>query len=313
MTEPVHTFTAKYRVVTPMFLSGADPNQAEFRLPSFKGALRFWWRAMAAQQFDSVQALRNEEDRLFGSTRTGVSHVRMRLAESRFHTKNQQKFNRNSWQSYVGYGLIDKPGQTERVYIQPGGWFTVQLSCPGCDAKQRDSLCQMLIVLGLFGGLGSRTRNGWGSLTLETLTGNGEPWRAPTDEPSLKKATDGLLVSGCGLKDWTAFTKQSGCLIGKPCENSEKAHCWLAENYRKAIRNLSDKGQREGFGLPRKNAGGNARKRRAGAVFLHVHQPEGAQAIPLALFLPGKFLSGQYEPSGTWRIARTFVDAGART
>ena len=35
---------ATYRITTPMFCGGAE-QQAEFRLPSFKGVLRFWWRA----------------------------------------------------------------------------------------------------------------------------------------------------------------------------------------------------------------------------------------------------------------------------
>ena len=32
-------------VVTPMFLGGANVNDAELRIPSIKGMLRFWWRA----------------------------------------------------------------------------------------------------------------------------------------------------------------------------------------------------------------------------------------------------------------------------
>ncbi|HPU57120.1 MAG TPA: type III-B CRISPR module RAMP protein Cmr1, partial [Verrucomicrobiota bacterium] len=41
------TLTATYRIVTPMFLGGANPeSQAELRISSIKGALRFWWRAL---------------------------------------------------------------------------------------------------------------------------------------------------------------------------------------------------------------------------------------------------------------------------
>ena len=39
-----NTIRANYRIVTPMFCGGAE-QQAEFRLASFKGLLRFWWRA----------------------------------------------------------------------------------------------------------------------------------------------------------------------------------------------------------------------------------------------------------------------------
>ena len=43
---------ATYRVVTPIFCAGADQQLAELRIPSFKGVLRFWWRALAWSLFD---------------------------------------------------------------------------------------------------------------------------------------------------------------------------------------------------------------------------------------------------------------------
>ena len=38
---------ARYLVTTPLFGRGADDDRPELRLPSFKGVLRFWWRALA--------------------------------------------------------------------------------------------------------------------------------------------------------------------------------------------------------------------------------------------------------------------------
>lgn len=94
MSEPPFFLTANYRVVTPMFLSGADQTAAELRLPSFKGALRFWWRALAPAR--DVQQLRDVEDFLFGSTRAGASRVRMRLVQTEIRTKRAQKFSPNT-------------------------------------------------------------------------------------------------------------------------------------------------------------------------------------------------------------------------
>jgi hypothetical protein len=38
---------ASFRIVTPMFIGGADQTPADgIRPPSVKGALRFWWRAL---------------------------------------------------------------------------------------------------------------------------------------------------------------------------------------------------------------------------------------------------------------------------
>ena len=72
---------ATYRVVTPMFCAGANPGKAELRLPSFKGVLRFWWRALAWSRLDgNLEEIRRQEDALFGSTGEGQSRVSMRLA-----------------------------------------------------------------------------------------------------------------------------------------------------------------------------------------------------------------------------------------
>jgi CRISPR-associated protein Cmr1 len=308
MTEPHHILTAKYRVVTPMFLSGADQNHAELRLPSFKGALRFWWRALAAKHFgNDLQKLRDAEDMQFGSTRTGASRVRMRLSDKSIKTQEQTRFTRNSWQGYVGYGLIDKPGQTTRICIQPNSYFTVQLICSRCDDDQCRSLRKALVALGLFGGLGSRSRNGWGSITLESLSGVGEPWAAPTDEAALREKIDRLFATQAALQDWTAITWDSAYAIGKSHSDSEAAHHWLAQQYQSTIKEITDKPRREAFGLPRKHAGSNAGERRAGPILLHVHQAEGHPAIPLAVFLPGKFLEKQDEPAGGWQMSRDFV------
>ena len=310
MAEPNHTITAKYRVVTPMFLSGADQSCTELRLPSFKGALRFWWRALAAECFaNGLQKLRDAEDSLFGSTRTrtGQSRVRMRIVDQSIQPKIQNKFQRNTWQSYIGYGLIDKPGQTQRECIPPDSWFTVELGCSRCDDVQSRSLRKALIALGLLGGLGSRSRNGWGSITLESLSGVGEPWSAPTDETALREEIERLFATQAALQNWTAVTRDSAYAIGKSHSDSELAYCWLAQQYQSTIKEITDKQHREAFGLPRKHAGRNAGERRAGPVLLHVHQVEGYPALPLAVFLPGKFLEKQDEPAGGWQMTREFV------
>ena len=60
----------RFKVVTPCFLGGHD-HHAELRLPSIRGALRFWWRAitharMAEAGRDGViERLASAERRLF--------------------------------------------------------------------------------------------------------------------------------------------------------------------------------------------------------------------------------------------------------
>jgi len=71
------TIEATYRIVTPMFIGGANHDPSDgIRPPSFKGALRFWWRALNWGKFyqknnrdeaAALKALHQEEARLFGS------------------------------------------------------------------------------------------------------------------------------------------------------------------------------------------------------------------------------------------------------
>jgi CRISPR-associated protein Cmr1 len=72
----MNTITATFRIVTPMFISGADQSTAEIRAPSIKGVLRFWWRALNWHRFangqnnnqrESLLRLRRDESLLFGT------------------------------------------------------------------------------------------------------------------------------------------------------------------------------------------------------------------------------------------------------
>ncbi|MGH8508705.1 MAG: type III-B CRISPR module RAMP protein Cmr1, partial [Gammaproteobacteria bacterium] len=82
------TLQAACRIVTPMFLGGANPdNCAELRPPSIKGALRFWWRALKWAKIrtslpGNTQAfakLQTEEAALFGSASGGQSQVLLHI------------------------------------------------------------------------------------------------------------------------------------------------------------------------------------------------------------------------------------------
>lgn len=310
MTDPAHVISATYRVVTPMFLSGADQDAAELRIPSIKGALRFWWRALAATRLgDDIERLKSDEAALFGSTdvHVGQSRVLMRLAEVDVTHASQHKFARNSWQSYMGFGLIDRDGQTQRGFIKPNSTFTLQMSCAHCNGAQRQQVEDAIIALGLLGGLGGRSRNGWGSVTLVALEGASSPWEAPSTPVELRDELTRRFSMHESPASWSAFSSDSIFEIGQAHDTSEAAHGFLANQYRGAVRDLTDKSQREAFGLPRKNAGRHASARRSGATFLHVYQVAGKKAIPVALCLPAQFLPSQTQPTGGWRAAKGFV------
>src|SRR5438132_938569 len=70
------TLTVTLQAVTPLFLAGADSGGApELRAASFRGALRFWLRALlGAHLGNDLNALHEAESAIFGNP-NGASSV----------------------------------------------------------------------------------------------------------------------------------------------------------------------------------------------------------------------------------------------
>ena len=64
---------AVFRVVTPLFLGGADGTEAEIRAASLKGALRFWYRATSYSAGADITTIKKKEEEIFGSSEKGQS------------------------------------------------------------------------------------------------------------------------------------------------------------------------------------------------------------------------------------------------
>lgn len=228
---------ATYRLTTPLFCGGADPKVAELRLPSFKGVLRFWWRALAwSRCAGDLAQIQQQEDLLFGSTRTGQARVLMRLgSHSPLDTVRKDAVltvARGDRQvvgmgaRYLGYGLMaafpsartnTQAGQLARAALQAPLEFTVKLRTTGLDDPLQESLLHALITLGTLGGMGSRSRRGYGSLVIQSLKVDGEsprlnsgsePWSAPRNATELASTIAELhrQANRSGLPEFTALS-----------------------------------------------------------------------------------------------------------
>lgn len=187
------TLTAEYRITTPMFLGGEDQSvdHTHFRNASFKGALRFWWRALnwgrvlKAAGGDTAQALTNlhrEEGRLFGLASDGKnssqSLVQLRSWLDAKIVEHAQDGERLRGLAYLlGLGLWSNSTNgpaahkgIQRDYLQAGGSLQVELGfLSGASEEQIAQTRQAAIALGMFGGLGSRARKGFGSLAIQSV------------------------------------------------------------------------------------------------------------------------------------------------
>ena len=214
----------KYRFETPVFLGGADPKlSAEFRLSSFKGVLRFWWRALQWGTVKHSQELHQRESEIFGSAnqKIGRSKVRLRLIESNQGTP--KPVSEKLWESpspganYLGYGCISTDGVLERPCLEPFE-FTVLVSFRNLEPGQLESVQQALVALGTLGGLGSRNRRGFGSLSLLEMQQDDRQAESMTfsSEQAFKDHVQKLIAPKSyqsGLPEWTAVSTDSQFVV----------------------------------------------------------------------------------------------------
>ena len=216
---------ATYRVTTPMFCGGANQQEVELRPPSFKGVLRFWWRALAWPRLKGdLTAIKREEDALFGSAGGGQARVLMRLDTAsrpetipvdKILTIPLRKGKVGEGARYLGYGVMHAfdsrksgvtAGQLTRACLRAPFRFTVRMRGRNLDHADLRSLNHALIALGVFGGMGAKSRKGYGSLVMESLrVDNQEAWQAPQ---SIGELCDriGKLRPKHGPDGWPDYT-----------------------------------------------------------------------------------------------------------
>jgi CRISPR-associated protein Cmr1 len=212
---PTAMLTRAYtlRFVTPAFLGNAEQD-GQWRTPPIKALLRQWWRvAYAADQRGAtdIAMMKSAEGNLFGvaADRAGES----RKSRVRIRLSTWKKGGLSSWSGqdnervvhpevknregrvapvgphlYLGYGpLRFEQGQTAlkaRAAIQAGESALLNISFQAGPEGVR--LERALGLIDLYGTLGGRSRNGWGSFDLRP---------ADTFTPALTKCLDMQLTA----------------------------------------------------------------------------------------------------------------------
>jgi len=172
-----------FEVVTPLFCGGANPGEgpAELRVPSLKGALRFWHRAVAfggpprevfgrdARQFGSERRLEPKSP-VIGQSPVLLDIVGQDTTPWRWDRRLIDRFTEGRGrQARNGIGYLAHMAVPARPAIAPGSRFTLRCCFPrGASEQQRRAILASLWLLGHFGGLGSRSRRGFGSLSLRS-------------------------------------------------------------------------------------------------------------------------------------------------
>lgn len=172
--------TLTLKVITPLFMGGANM-EPEIRSQSIKGVLRWWWRALKAQ--NDLKKLKVEEASIFGGSfndEARCSSFRLAVIDKKENKgKDLRKDYNLSWNfdrnnrclsgkdrgiGYVFYSVLNKS------YIKPESTFRIKI-----QAKDEYTLKNVLASLWCavwLGGVGARARRGAGNLCVIKTEGD---------------------------------------------------------------------------------------------------------------------------------------------
>lgn len=188
----------RYRLtfLTPAFLGNAD-QVGQWRTPPIKALLRQWWRVAYVSHHpqSSVAAMREAEGRLFGHAwlETDRDQFGQKVSARRSQVRirldawDKGKLTAGAWTPaprvahpevpqpvpadlYMGYGPVNLPrGQREPTLkataaIQTGESAFLSIAMPSAEASL---ILRALALIGQYGTVGGRSRNGWGSVQLK--------------------------------------------------------------------------------------------------------------------------------------------------
>jgi CRISPR-associated protein Cmr1 len=172
-------FAVSLEIVTPILGGGYRTralDEVDFiRVPTVRGHLRFWWRALSAGRFKTSTSLYEAETKLWGGPGGGLdkapavrSPVEVRIeVTDRGREEDEDIDPSRTDGAYVLFPAREerRGGQVTRATIprRTGVAFKVTVTAPAEDIAAVREAAQAWI---LFGGYGGRTRRGLGGLTV---------------------------------------------------------------------------------------------------------------------------------------------------
>ncbi len=190
--EEVITQVREYQLITPLYGGGVAPGEADpltvIRGSEIRGHLRFWWRACRGGQYGgNPTAIKQAEDTLWGaaSTKQGGSpsqvHIQIEAdtvpedaKEAPFFINKDGKLrpDEDVAPAYAAFPLqpSDKEFRARVPFktVCSNVSFKLTISFPSAQQKDVESTIR---VWETFGGIGARTRRGFGALCLVSVDG----------------------------------------------------------------------------------------------------------------------------------------------
>lgn len=209
-------WTCRYQFLTYVIGGGVEQTDhhkhfdpvTPVRGASVRSQLRFWWRATNPNGFSTLRELSEAEGKLFGSTHRGGA-LRLRVTEQPGDPEPvaflEGKFNAVAGYEgydYGGFPLRDPLGKDHgKLWDYGESPFELEFSFPESLKKDMEAA---LWAWSRFGGLGARTRRGFGAVAqIESPMASGDGLVAGIDVPWPHLTDKGWVAeqSGAASKD----------------------------------------------------------------------------------------------------------------
>lgn len=167
----------RLRIVTPVYATRAQPDRAELSVPTLRGLLRYWFRfGMGSIVGNDLAALHKLEAAAFGATEIASPfqlRVQGPVGGFRVQTVGTHKELEPGY-SYLAFSLYERqPARlgggflSSRTCILPDQTFTLTFGLRRPDPLLEQVLLGSLWLLTHLGGIGCRSRRGFGVVTVD--------------------------------------------------------------------------------------------------------------------------------------------------
>lgn len=196
------------KLITPMFGGGVVAREVDIAHPiretSIRGQLQFWWRATAGAKYENSKELNDAHSQIWGSTKCKSKiTIHVKQPGSITSVSYEEVSRRFQPLRYALFPFAENKQTKQAFGAKQGLSFSIQIGSTegGLESSQWEEVKIAIKAWINFGGLGSRTRRGCGS-----LFSNGYSFRdAQSTQNWLREhGTDKIL-------DWPTLAKKSYC------------------------------------------------------------------------------------------------------
>lgn len=283
-------------IVTPLLMHGAD-KKAELREQSFKGVMRFWWRAIHGNL--DLKELREKEAEIFGDKQK-KSSFRMKITNKKLTKINNQQLYNSITQNGIKYNFYSLIINKDQDSYESGA-FNLEIFY---KKEYEQELISTLNYVNFFGNFGARSRRGAGSIKFKNnklLNFNGD------SKEDLKNFINHNFVRHINNK-YTTFAKH--IYIFDPQDSWSEALELIAKHFKDfRFIHKSDTLETPNFGFPIRHRNGSIFQggkivnnkckafinRRGSPLSFKIFKNENNQFFPILVWFGGNLLPDNYK------------------